>query len=68
MAAWIKMPLGVQVGTGPGDIVLDRDPAPLAKNGAQQPSPLSAHAYSGQQSPISAIAELLNVFSMMPLL
>ena len=25
---WIKMPLGTEVGLGPGDIVLDWDPAP----------------------------------------
>ena len=25
---WIKMPLGMEVGLGPGDIVLERDPAP----------------------------------------
>jgi len=30
---WIKMPLGKEVGLGPGVIVLDRDPAP------QQPLP-----------------------------
>ena len=24
---WIKMPLGMEVGLGPGDIVLDGDPA-----------------------------------------
>jgi len=28
-AGWIKMPLGVEVGVGPGHIVLDGDPAPL---------------------------------------
>jgi len=28
MAAWIKMPLGIEVGLGPGDIALDLDPAP----------------------------------------
>jgi len=28
-AQWIKMPLGTEVGLGPGDIVLDGDPAPL---------------------------------------
>jgi len=28
MAAWIKMPLGMEVGLGPGDFVLDRDAAP----------------------------------------
>jgi len=27
MAAWIKMPLGMEVGFGPGDFVLDADPA-----------------------------------------
>ena len=27
-AGWIKMPLGMDVGLGPGDIVLDGDPAP----------------------------------------
>jgi len=27
MAGWIKMPLGTEVGLGPGDIVLDVDPA-----------------------------------------
>jgi len=27
MAEWIKMPLGVEVGLGPGDFVLDGDPA-----------------------------------------
>ena len=32
MAAWIKMPLGMEVGLGPGHIVLDGDPAPLPKN------------------------------------
>ena len=26
---WIKMPLGTEVGLGPGDIVLDGDPAAL---------------------------------------
>jgi len=28
MAAWIKMPLGMEVGVGPGDFVLDGDAAP----------------------------------------
>ena len=27
MAGWIKMPLGTKVGLGPGDFVLDGDPA-----------------------------------------
>jgi len=28
MVGWIKMKLGVEVGLGPGHIVLDEDPAP----------------------------------------
>jgi len=47
MAAWIKMPLGMEVGLSPGDIVLDGDPAPLPKNGAR-PTKFSAHVYCGQ--------------------
>jgi len=35
-AAWIKMPLGVEVGLSPGDFVLYGDP-PLPKNGAEPP-------------------------------
>ena len=30
---WTKMPLGVEVGLGPGHIVLDGDPAPPAERG-----------------------------------
>ena len=33
MAAWIKMPLGMEVGLGAGHIVLDGDPAPSPKKG-----------------------------------
>ena len=39
-AAWIKMPLGMKVGLGPGHIVLDGDPAPSKKG--EQPQ-FSAH-------------------------
>ena len=38
MAAWIKMPLGTEVGLGPDNIVLDGDPAPLSQKG-QSPLP-----------------------------
>jgi len=31
MAAWIKMPVGMEVGLAPGDFVLDGDPAPPPK-------------------------------------
>jgi len=45
-AGWIKMPLGMEVGPGPGDIVLHGDPAPPRK-GAQQVPHFSAHVYCG---------------------
>ena len=32
-AAWIKMPLGMELGIGQGHIVLDGGPAPLPKKG-----------------------------------
>jgi len=35
MAGWNKIPLGMEVGLSPGDFVLDGDPAPLPKKGAQ---------------------------------
>jgi len=35
MAAWIKMSRGMEVGLGPGDFVLDGDPAPPPQKGAQ---------------------------------
>jgi len=36
-ARWIKMPLGVEVGLDPSDIVLDGDPAPPPQKGAEPP-------------------------------
>jgi len=36
-AEWIKMALGVEVGLGPGHIVLDGAPAPLPKKGGRPP-------------------------------
>jgi len=36
-AAWIKMPLSMDVGLGQGHIVLDGDPAPLPKGGTATP-------------------------------
>ena len=47
-AAWIKMPLGVEVCLGPGHIVLDVDPAPLPKKG-ESPQ-FSAHVCCGQMA------------------
>jgi len=46
-AVWIKMPLGKEVGLGPGHIVLDGDPAALAERGAAARQS-SAHVYCGQ--------------------
>jgi len=41
---WIKMPLGRELGLGPGDIVLDGDPA-IPKGHSPQ---FSAHVCCGQ--------------------
>jgi len=41
MAAGIKMPLGMEVGLGPGDFVLDGDPAPSPQKGGGAPFPIS---------------------------
>jgi len=37
LAGWIKMPLGMEVGLGPGDFVLGGDPAPPPPKGAEPP-------------------------------
>jgi len=57
-AGSIKMPLGTEVGLGPGDIVLDGDPALSPKMGTAAPTfhPVSIVT---KRSPISATAELL---------
>jgi len=39
-AGWIKMPLGMEVGLGPGDIVLDGDPAPPPQKRGHNSPPL----------------------------
>jgi len=38
--AWIKMPLGTEVGIGPDDVVLDGDPALPPQKGGRAPSPI----------------------------
>jgi len=51
MAGWIKMPFSMAVGIGPGDFVLDGDPAPPPQKGRRAPPPKktkSAHIYCGQ--------------------
>jgi len=57
-AGWIKMPLGTEVGLGPGDIVLDGNPAPPQKKW-DCPSNFRPMSIVAKRSPISAIAELL---------
>jgi len=41
-AAWIKIPPGTEVGLGPGDIVLDGDPAPPMERSTAAPNHFSA--------------------------
>jgi len=43
-AGWIKLPLGTEVGLGPGDIVLDGDPPGKGYSSHH----FSAHVYCGQ--------------------
>jgi len=47
MAVWIKVSLGMELGLGPGDFVLDGDAAPPPQNGGGAPK-FSAHVYCGQ--------------------
>ena len=48
-AGWIKMSLGAEVGLGPGDILLDGDPAiPPQKRGTAPPPHISTHVYRDQ--------------------
>jgi len=42
------MSLGIEIGLGPDDIVLDRDPAPPPQKGSEPPPKFSAHVYCGQ--------------------
>jgi len=39
MTGWIKMPLGTEIGLGPGNFVLDGDPAPPPQKGGGAPVP-----------------------------
>jgi len=56
---WIRVPVGMEVGLGPGDIVLDGNPAISPWKGAQQPPTFRAMSIVAKRSPISATAELL---------
>ena len=46
-AGWSKMPLGVEVGLGPGNFVLDEDPVPPEKK-AQPPTQFLVHVCRGK--------------------
>jgi len=46
MAAWIKMSLGMELGLGLVNFVLDGDPSPSPKG--VEPAKFSAHVYCGQ--------------------
>ena len=47
MAAWIKMPLVIELGLDPGDCVLDGDPVAPSPKGSGPPK-FSAHVYCDQ--------------------
>jgi len=46
--SWIQMPLGMEVGLGSENIVLDGDPAHPSPKGCGAPSQFLAHLYCGQ--------------------
>ena len=50
MVGWIKVKLGMEVGLGPGHIVLDGDPAPPSKKNGHSPSQFLAHVCCGQMA------------------
>jgi len=58
-AAWIKLPLGTEVGLRLRDIVFDVDPATHRKKGNTHPCPIFGQCLLWPRSPISATAELL---------
>jgi len=55
---WITIPLGTEVGLGPGDIVLDGDPAPPTERGTVSP-PLFGHVYC-----VQTVAHLSNCWAL----
>jgi len=48
-AGWTNMALGMEIGLGPGYIVLDGDPAPRRRK-STAPTQFSAHVYCGQKA------------------
>jgi len=61
----IKMPLGKEVGFGPGHIVLNSDPVGTQLPPPQQPLPtFRPMSIVAKRSPISATAELLSALKL----
>jgi len=52
------MPIATEVGLGPGDVVLDGDPALPTERGTAAPPTFRPMSIVAKQSPISATAEL----------
>jgi len=46
---WAKMSLGMEVGLGLGDFVMDGDPASLRKEGTATPTKFLAHVYCAKR-------------------
>jgi len=57
---WIKVPLSMEVGLGPGNIVLDRDPAASAKKGQSRSPKKEGTAPPPTFRPISIVAKWLD--------
>jgi len=57
MAGWIKLLVGMEIGLGPDNFVLDGDLVP--KKGAQQPPNFQSMFIVAKRSSTSATAELL---------
>jgi len=53
----MQMPLGKEIGLGPGHTVLDGDPVGTKPHSS--PSPLSAHAYCGDNATTAQAADKL---------
>jgi len=49
MVGWIRMPLGMEIGLGSGDIVLDGDPCSSPKGAQPRPPQFLTHACYGQR-------------------
>jgi len=58
------MALGMEVGLGPGDIVFDGDPGPPTERGTCSPPPYFSAHFALAQSPISAAAKHLFLFTV----